>query len=69
MARKFHTRKMFERFPSGKKAHISNASPYGWKPRRHSARNFSRVLTFADWAKENRLDQRDTGIDLVAQLA
>jgi predicted helicase len=30
---------------------------------------FSRVLTFADWARENRLDQRDTGIDLVAQLA
>ncbi len=30
---------------------------------------FSRVLTFADWANENRQDQRDTGIDLVAQLA
>ncbi|MGE3643780.1 MAG: DEAD/DEAH box helicase [Beijerinckiaceae bacterium] len=30
---------------------------------------FSRVLMFADWAKENRFDQRDTGIDLVAQLA
>lgn len=30
---------------------------------------FSRVLTFADWAKENGADQRDTGIDLVAQLA
>jgi predicted helicase len=29
----------------------------------------SRVLTYADWARENRLDQRDTGIDLVAQLA
>jgi predicted helicase len=26
-------------------------------------------LTFADWANENRQDQRDTGIDLVAQLA
>jgi predicted helicase len=24
---------------------------------------------FSDWAEENRLDQRDTGIDLVAQLA
>jgi predicted helicase len=24
---------------------------------------------FSDWAKENRFDQRDTGIDLVAQLA
>ncbi len=30
---------------------------------------FSRVLMFSDWAEENRLDQRDTGIDLVAQLA
>src|SRR4051812_41280994 len=30
---------------------------------------FSRVLLFSDWAKENRFDQRDTGIDLVAQLA
>lgn len=30
---------------------------------------FSRVLTFADWAKENGTDQRDTGIDLVAQMA
>jgi predicted helicase len=29
---------------------------------------FSRVLTFGEWAKENRFDQRDTGIDLVAQL-
>jgi predicted helicase len=26
-------------------------------------------MTFADWARENRQDQRDTGIDLVAQLA
>lgn len=30
---------------------------------------FARVLTFGDWAKENRFDQRDTGIDLVAELA
>ena len=30
---------------------------------------FARVLTFGDWAKENRFDQRDTGIDLAAQLA
>ncbi|MFT3810067.1 MAG: DEAD/DEAH box helicase family protein [Micropepsaceae bacterium] len=30
---------------------------------------FSRVLTFGEWAKENRADQRDTGIDLVAELA
>ncbi|MCW2285619.1 putative helicase [Rhodoblastus acidophilus] len=30
---------------------------------------FSRVLTYAEWARENRLDQRDTGIDLVAQLS
>ncbi|TBW40400.1 hypothetical protein EYW49_04245 [Siculibacillus lacustris] len=30
---------------------------------------FSRVLTFADGTKENRADQRDTGSDLVAQLA
>lgn len=30
---------------------------------------FSLVLTYADWAHENRLDQRDTGIDLVAQLS
>jgi predicted helicase len=30
---------------------------------------FSRVLMFSDWAAENRFDQRDTGIDLVAQLA
>lgn len=30
---------------------------------------FARALTFGDWAKENRQDQRDTGIDLVAQLA
>ena len=30
---------------------------------------FSRVLMFSDWAKENRFDQRDTGIDLVAQLS
>ncbi|MCZ8260417.1 MAG: DEAD/DEAH box helicase family protein [Beijerinckiaceae bacterium] len=29
---------------------------------------FSRVLMFSDWAAENRFDQRDTGIDLVAQL-
>ena len=30
---------------------------------------FSRVMMFSDWAAENRFDQRDTGIDLVAQLA
>lgn len=30
---------------------------------------FGRVLMFSDWAAENRFDQRDTGIDLVAQLA
>jgi predicted helicase len=30
---------------------------------------FSRVLMYSDWAAENRFDQRDTGIDLVAQLA
>jgi predicted helicase len=30
---------------------------------------FSRVLMFSDWAAENRFDQRDVGIDLVAQLA
>lgn len=30
---------------------------------------FSRVLLFSEWAKENRFDQRDTGIDLVAQLS
>jgi predicted helicase len=30
---------------------------------------FLRVLTFGDWAKENRQDRRDTGIDLVAQIA
>ena len=27
---------------------------------------FSRVMMFADWARENRFDQRDTGIDLVS---
>ena len=30
---------------------------------------FSRVLTWAEFAHERRIDQRDTGIDLVAQLA
>lgn len=30
---------------------------------------FLRVLSYADWAAENRLSQQDTGIDLVAQLA
>lgn len=30
---------------------------------------FARVLSYSDWAAENRIDQRDTGIDLVAQLA
>jgi predicted helicase len=30
---------------------------------------FSRVLTFSEWASENRFDQRDTGIDIVAQIA
>ncbi|MEQ1929516.1 MAG: type ISP restriction/modification enzyme [Parvularculaceae bacterium] len=30
---------------------------------------FLRVLTYGDWAAENRLSQQDTGIDLVAQLA
>jgi predicted helicase len=30
---------------------------------------FIRVVMFSDWAAENRFDQRDTGIDLVAQLA
>ncbi len=30
---------------------------------------FARVLPYASWARENGLDQRDTGIDLVAQLA
>ncbi|MFC5066551.1 DEAD/DEAH box helicase [Flaviflagellibacter deserti] len=29
---------------------------------------FSRVLTFGEWAKANCFDQRDTGIDLVAEL-
>ncbi len=33
------------------------------------AGQFSRVLTYADWAKEQRLDKTDIGIDLVAQLA
>lgn len=33
------------------------------------ASQFLRVLTFGEWAGENRFDQRDTGIDLVAQLA
>ncbi len=33
------------------------------------ADQFLRVMTFGDWAAENRFDQRDTGIDLVAQLA
>lgn len=30
---------------------------------------FSRVLTWAEFAREHRIDGRDTGIDLVAQLA
>lgn len=30
---------------------------------------FSRVLTFGEWAAERREDQRDVGIDLCAQLA
>ena len=30
------------------------------------ADQFLRVMTFGDWAAENRFDQRDTGIDLVA---
>jgi predicted helicase len=30
---------------------------------------FSRVLTWAEFAREQRIDGRDTGIDLVAQLA
>jgi predicted helicase len=30
---------------------------------------FLRVLSYADWAAENRISQQDTGIDLVAQLA
>lgn len=30
---------------------------------------FSRVMTFGEWAKGNRFDQRDTGIDLVAEIA
>lgn len=30
---------------------------------------FSKVLTWAEFARENRIDGRDTGIDLVAQLA
>jgi predicted helicase len=30
---------------------------------------FLRVLSFADWAADNRISQQDTGIDLVAQLA
>lgn len=30
---------------------------------------FLRVLSYADWAAENRLSQQDTGIDLVAQVA
>lgn len=30
---------------------------------------FSRVLTFSEWAAERREDQRDVGIDLCAQLA
>ena len=29
---------------------------------------YSRVLTFAEWAKERGEDATDTGIDLVAQL-
>lgn len=29
----------------------------------------SRVLTFAEWARERGEDRTDTGIDLVAQLA
>ncbi len=33
------------------------------------AEQFLRVMTFGDWAAERREDQRDTGIDLVAQLA
>ena len=30
---------------------------------------YSQVWTFADWANENELDGKDTGIDLVAKLA
>ena len=30
---------------------------------------YSRVLTFAEWARERGEDATDTGIDLVAQLA
>ena len=30
---------------------------------------YSRVWTYADWAKEQGLDKRDTGIDLVAKTA
>jgi predicted helicase len=30
---------------------------------------YSQVWTYADWARENKLDARDTGIDLVAQVA
>ena len=30
---------------------------------------FLRVLSYAEWAAENRISQQDTGIDLVAQLA
>lgn len=30
---------------------------------------YSAVWTFADWAKEQGLDGKDTGIDLVAKLA
>lgn len=41
-----------------------------WLENAPTQRNqFARVLTFAEWAKETGRDQRDTGIDLVAELA
>jgi predicted helicase len=33
------------------------------------AGQFSKVMTYGDWAKEQRLVKTDTGVDLVAQLA
>ena len=33
------------------------------------APQFIRVLTYGEWAAENRVDQRDAGIDLVAQVS
>lgn len=70
-----HLRQLLEKYRSEAKSEREKGTYFErltkvWLENAPTQRDqFARVLTFGDWARENRFDQRDTGIDLVAELA